>query len=293
MSSKMTRRAFSLGWAVTASASAQTPAAPTPSFQPGIVPAGRDFWQYCDEVSALGFHRIEFNNTRSQVVEQWSERSSEFRDELAIRNLTLSGVALFSHLANASAYGELVATHMRLGKFLRSVGGSYITHMIAPGAVLNEPADEAEYRSVDRTVWARQANEIGRRLFEEYGVTLAYHPEQGEIRSGLFPQILEDTDESWFRLLLDTGHVASGGRDPVDVCRRWQKRLICVHLKDFHSAATPLKPGNVLLGEGQVDLPAIVETLRQGKFSGWVMAESGGSNQHMRDYLAGPLGLGL
>src|ERR1700761_4355351 len=111
---------------------------------------------------------------------------------------------------------------MLLGKFVAAAGGNSITHMIAPGTVLNEPADESEYGQVDVKVWARQANEIGMRLINEYGVRLAYHPEQGEVRRSLDEAILNETDDRYFRLLIDTGHIASGGRDAVAECRRYR-----------------------------------------------------------------------
>jgi sugar phosphate isomerase/epimerase len=286
MSSHLTRRTFLLA------ASAAVAAASQP-FRVGIVPAGPSFWPNVDAVSQLGFHSIEFNNTRSRVVEEWSSRATEFKDELAKRQLTLAGVAQFSHIADPLLHDELLEGHMLLGRFLAAVGGSYITNMIAPGTVLNEPADEAEYRSVNPTVWARHANEIGRRLQEEFGVSLAYHPEQGEIRTGLCERILEETDQRWLRLLVDTGHIASGDTDPARFCARWAKRLVCVHLKDFHPGTKPRKPGNAPFGEGTVDLRAVIDVLRNTSFDGWIMAESGGTNQHMRDYLTAQCGLSL
>jgi sugar phosphate isomerase/epimerase len=64
-----------------------------------------------------------------------------------------------------------------------------------------------------------------------------------------------------------------------------------VHLKDFTSAELPVKAGNVPFGTGSVDLPAILNFLRATAFNGWVMAETGGTNEQMHDYMTGALGL--
>jgi sugar phosphate isomerase/epimerase len=277
-------------------------AEPGRTLRAGIVPAGAGrrgreavatFWSNCDQAAALGFHFIEINNTRAEIVEAYSARVPEFRDEMAKRRLTMAGVALFSHIADESRRQELMDHHLALGRFLAATGGSYITHMIAPGTLLNEASDDAEYSRVDTKVWAAHADEIGKRLLNEHGVSLAYHPEQGEVRSGLCDLILDNTDGRYMRLLVDTGHIASGGQDALAMCKRYSSRLACVHLKDFQPAAQPVKAGNVPFGEGVVDLGAIANYLRATQFDGWVMAESGGTNEHMRDYMVRALNLAL
>ena len=154
-------------------------------------------------------------------------------------------------------------------------------------------SDEA-YGAVDLKAWAANANEIGKRLLEEFGVALAYHPEQGEIRLGIHDRILAATDDRYFRFLAYTGHLVAGGADSVATCVRYRPRLECVHLKDFSPAAEkPTKPGNVPFGEGVVNLPAIVQMLRDTNFNGFVLSESGGTNSGMRDYMTGRLGLSI
>lgn len=266
-------------------------AASPQSFFAGIVPAGRStgnaveaFWNHCDEVSALGFHHMEFNNTRAQIAEAYLDRVPVFRNEMTRRNLKLAGLALFSHAAERDAPVE---QHMRLGRFLEAAGGKYITHMIAPGEALNESTDEAAYRALDWKQWAANANQIGKRLIGEYGIKLAYHPEQGEVRTGIYRPFLESTDPRYVFFLPDTGHLAAGGADPVELCKAYRTRLVCVHLKDFKAA----KPGDVTFGEGVVNLSGVISALKG--FTGYVMGESGGTNPSMRDYMTGPLGMTL
>ena len=297
----MNRRQFLIIPAAVA-VSRRTCKATVQTFKAGIVPAGPSssssqidtYWSYCDEVAGLGFHHIEINNTRARIAEYYVDRVPEFKDAMAKRQLRMAGMALFSRVAQTAESQNVIDQHMVLGRLLSAVGGEYITHMIAPSDVLNEPEDEAAYGSIDMKTWVKNANEIGRRLLEEWGVKLAYHPEQGEVRSGLHRRFLESTDERYVYFLADSGHIASGGADAVEVCKVYRSRLACVHLKDFSPARTGqrgMKAGNVPFGEGVVNLAGIVGQLRSADFAGYVMGESGGTNQSVRDYMTGPLGL--
>jgi hypothetical protein len=89
------------------------------------------------------------------------------------RRLTLAGLALFSRAAEDGERQNLIDQDAQLGRFIGGVGGRYITHMIAPGAILNEPGDRDAYRLIDVKIWASNANEIGKRLLQRYGVKLA------------------------------------------------------------------------------------------------------------------------
>ena len=302
----MNRRYF-LTAATSAAIALKARAAAGQTFIAGVVPAGpgrssgqasssgnpaRTYWTNCDEVCGLGFHHIEINNTRAGIAELYSNRVPEFKDEMAKRQLTLAGLALFSHMAESGERLDLIEHRMLLGRFLAAVSGKYITHMLAPETALNEPADEEAYRHVDLKVWAVNGNEVGKRMLNEYGVVLAYHPERGELRTGLHERILAATDERYVGFLPDTGHIASGGGDAAAVCRQYRSRLAGVHLKDFRpDRGQPVKAGNAMLGEGIVNFGAVIDVLRNTNFTGYVMSESGGTNRVMRDYMAETLKL--
>lgn len=271
-------------------------------FTVGLVPAGKttaetavqDFWSHCDDVARLGVHHIEFNNTRARVAEAYLARASEFQDRMSSRGLAISGVAQFSHMDRQAELAEILRQHLLLGEFLSKTGGKYITHMIAPASVLNEVDDEEAYRRIDVKTWAKNANQVGRQVFERWGVKMAYHPEQREVSHHLFQEFLHSTDERYIYFLADVGHLAAGGADPVAVCHTYRKRLVAVHLKDFSRPPSPditAKAGNVAFGNGIVAMPTLVAELRANHFTGWVMGEGGGSNASMYEYMTGSLGL--
>jgi len=88
-------------------------------------------------------------------------------------------------------------------------------------------------------------------------------------------------------LLLDPGHLAFAGIDPVAVARRHAPRIGHVHLKSVRSevAATVRKEGwsfyravaggvFTIPGDGCVDFPAIFGILAEADYRGWLVAEA-------------------
>jgi hypothetical protein len=67
-------------------------------------------------------------------------------------------------------------------------------------------------------------------------------------------------------------------------------------LKDFSpnvSGDKKMKAGNVPFGEGVANLPGVIAELQRTRFNGWILGESGGTNQAMRDYMTGALHMRL
>ena len=90
-------------------------------------------------------------------------------------------------------------------------------------------------------------------------------------------RLLELTDVP---LLLDSGHLALGGGDPVTALRDWRSRIDYVHLKDVHAGATDWSLAEVWsrggfceLGAGAVDLDAFLHELESSSYLGWVVVE--------------------
>lgn len=250
---------------------------------------------YCDELMQLGFHRFEVNNTRAGIAEYYAQRAEEFKDLMESRQLTLVGLAQYSRASRQNNLTVLLEQHMLIGRFLAVVGGRYITHMLAPGEILNE-SDEAGYRDLDVKVWAKNLNEIGYRLYDQYGVRLGYHPLRPEITGDIYKRLLDLTNEHYVFLIPDIGHLVAGGANPVEVCKIYRDRIVAVHLKDFSPNITGdkrLKAGNVPFGQGIANLPGVIAELQRTKFTRWILGESGGTNQSMRDYMVRSLHLNL
>jgi inosose dehydratase len=87
-------------------------------------------------------------------------------------------------------------------------------------------------------------------------------------------------------LCLDTGHLLIGGTDPVMLAKRYPERIGHVHLKDVRRAlADEVRSGKlpyaeavgkglyVPLGEGDVDIEALVKFVHEAGYDGWYVLE--------------------
>jgi inosose dehydratase len=96
-------------------------------------------------------------------------------------------------------------------------------------------------------------------------------------------RLLELTDVD---LLLDTGHLALGGGDPVEALRNWGNRINHIHIKDVRNDVLSgvIADGADMpeawrrgvfceLGTGDVDLDAFFAALAQSRYSGWLVVE--------------------
>jgi sugar phosphate isomerase/epimerase len=128
--------------------------------------------------------------------------------------------------------------HVRLVAGLTAVAGAHHLVLIPPmyrdektGAFTESPELTAEQ-------WAnfgRAADRLGRILLDEYDLRLVVHPHadshiqtQPEIE-----RLLHESDSRYTNLCLDTGHVAYGGGDNLDLIRRFGERVGYVHIKQM------------------------------------------------------------
>ena len=103
---------------------------------------------------------------------------------------------------------------------------------------------------------------------ERHGLQASYHPHLTTIVEGP-EQVDRIMALSRIGFCPDTGHLAAGGGDPVDLVRRHANRVTHVHLKDF----TPEPFGFHPLGRGSVDIPGVLEALHDGGYDGWATVE--------------------
>jgi inosose dehydratase len=119
------------------------------------------------------------------------------------------------------------------------------------------------------------------------GLKLVYHHHMGTAiqRESDLDRLLGAVPE--LRLLLDPGHLAFAGIDPVNVAQRYARRIAHVHLKsvrpeivarvrrDKWSFCRAVTEGVFTIpGEGSVDFPAIFRILDAANYHGWLIAEA-------------------
>ncbi len=93
-------------------------------------------------------------------------------------------------------------------------------------------------------------------------------------------RVLTSTDAA---LCLDTGHLVAAGGDPLAILDGWRNRVSHVHLKDARPSPTgapfqeamDLWEGDVFcrLGAGAGKVDAVLDSLRSGGYTGWIVVE--------------------
>ena len=124
-----------------------------------------------------------------------------------------------------------------------------------------------------------------REIAAEHGLRTVLHPHVGTHveREAEVERFLADSD---LPLCLDTGHLLIGGTDPVELARRHPDRVGHVHLKDVRGEiAAKVRSGElsytdavergiyVPLGDGDVDVEALVQSVQQAGYTGWFVLE--------------------
>ena len=124
-----------------------------------------------------------------------------------------------------------------------------------------------------------------REIAAGHGLSTVLHPHVGTHveREAEVDRFLADSD---LQLCLDTGHLLIGGTDPVELARRYPDRIGHVHLKDVRDAiAAKVRSGElsytdaveqgiyVPLGDGDVDVEALVQLVQEAGYTGWFVLE--------------------
>jgi len=137
--------------------------------------------------------------------------------------------------------------------------------------------------------WIIEGLSEGADYAREHGVILAL--ENHGLMAGRSDQvrhIIEMVDSPALRANLDTGNFLLVGQDPTEAARDLADLVALVHLKDFARAPQGQTEHvyygidnqpytGTIMGEGQVDLAAILTVLRNAEYDGWLSLEYEGA----------------
>lgn len=120
---------------------------------------------------------------------------------------------------------------------------------------------------------------------KEAGVTACIHPHWGTMVQNV-DEVEKVLDNSTVGLCLDTGHLAAGGADVVELTKKYADRVDIVHAKDVHKDQTDkLLPGELSwsdgvkqgmfapIADGDIDFATIVAALNEAGFDGYYVLE--------------------
>jgi inosose dehydratase len=226
----------------------------------------KNWWEGCRDLGALDFPGVEGEST---IADLYEGRWDEFRQRMQQLGLELAALYSTSDLHKANESYQNFARNLQAAEFLQAMGASVL--VVGGTESANPSADD--YKRLADT-----ANDLGRRALEKYGIKVGFHPHLGNMiqyREDI-ERLMELTDPRYFFLAPDTGHLAAGGSDPVEVFRTYGHRIVHMHFKDFDPNQRGWRGRRgrfVQLGQGTVNFPSLVSILRELAYEGWIVVE--------------------
>jgi sugar phosphate isomerase/epimerase len=92
--------------------------------------------------------------------------------------------------------------------------------------------------------------------------TMYPDPETGEMKSA-WQIILENTKRRYVKFQLDVLWATDGGADPVELLKRYPKRIKLLHIKDGTGVADPVDATPVPMGEGEMEFKPILRAAKK------------------------------
>lgn len=235
---------------------------------------------------------VEAGYAGTELGHRFPESGAAIRKLLAPRGLSLAGAWHSTHLASRP-WSEELAAFDRHADRLQEAGASVIILAECTGAIhgdgskvlgkgdqrgrLDAPAWRAMCEGLDRLAHRAQAR----------GMKTAYHPHMGTVvqTAADVDTLMAGTHE--LGLLLDTGHLAFAGDDPMETLKRHGARVAHVHTKDVRFAVArqaraegwsferAVRAGVFTVpGDGDVDFAAILAEVNRNGYQGWLTVEA-------------------
>jgi inosose dehydratase len=241
---------------------------------------GNPPWEHVlDEIAASGVGALELG-----PVGYLPEEPAALRAALDTRGLTAVGSFVFDDFHDPSRGHELAAATERAARAIAAAGGTVLLLIDRPGPERAATAGRSlDARRLDDREWTVMLDAIRRcaDIAEGQGLRPAFHPHAGSYveYEDEIERLLDDCDVD---LCLDTGHAAYAGIEPDRALVAYGPRLAHVHLKDVRAGVVEqglgfwaaLAAGVFCpLGEGAVDLPAVLAALGDIGYEGYATIE--------------------
>ena len=212
---------------------------------------------------------------------------SNLRERLSRHGLALAGGYIPVRFSEPEHWDEDLAAMAGTLDLFDAAEGAGARPVLADAGSPERQANPGRGRSLDEASWARLADGVARAAelarARAYEPTFHHHTATFVETPAEIERLLSLTDVG---LLLDTGHLALGGGDPVQALEDWRDRIDHVHVKDYSLAILESVLADradmeeawrrgvfVELGTGDVDLGAFFRALAASGYSGWLVVE--------------------
>ncbi len=212
--------------------------------------------------ASLGYHGYE---SLGEVLDAWEAKGGLGR-VLEEHKIPLPSAYCTVNLTDPTRRKDEIDAVVRRGKLIRKLGGSIAP--LGPNGVKRAAFD---FKASKSDIVAA-LNEICKAL-SDIGVVGAVHQHtntciqtQEEVYS-----VFDSVDTRYVKFGPDVAQLAAGGADPVKVLKDLLPLVRAVHLKDYNGG--PHWAGYCPLGQGKVDIPAVVDLIERSKELEYLMVE--------------------
>jgi len=267
-----------------------------------------NFERMLDEMARAGYEGTE-------ISYNFPDDTRRISEELHRRNLRPAATFHAVNLRRRENHAAMLESTMHVAQRLHALGSNVlILSDEVSRARLAVAGRAGRQDELDEDSWQTMADGL-RRIAEALaasGMRVVFHPHVGTYveTAHEIERLCELTDDSPLGLCPDTGHLAYAGADALDIFSRYRERIGYVHLKDVAPKvldrvraercdfATAVRLGLfVELGRGSVPIAQIVGSLRDARYTGWIIVEQDAprdpyaSAKANRDYLRGHFAL--
>jgi inosose dehydratase len=236
----------------------------------GITWRNSDMVQAITDVSSEGFYGFE---TFGEVFDAWESKPGGLGAVLRTHNLPLISAYCNLNLTEPSLREGQVAKAVRWAGIVKKYGGRFI--VIGPN-----PVDRSTYDfATNKANIVAALNDIGQAVTDT-GLAAGLHQHTGMCvmtRDETYA-VMEAVNTNFVGFAPDIGQLTKGGANAVQVVKDFLPIVEHMHLKDYNGK-NPHLAGYCPLGEGEVDISAILDLMEHKKLRGMVMAELDYDNQ--------------
>jgi inosose dehydratase len=214
------------------------------------------------DVASLGYQGYE---TFGEVLEAWQPKGG-LKQVLDHNQLPLISAYCNVNLTDPAKRAGEIARAVLWAKLIKQSGG--VTAVIGPNGVKRASYD---FKASKGDI-VSALNEICKAV-DGKGITPVLHQHTGtcvESRDEVY-SVLEAVDTRYVKFGPDVGQLAKGGVDPVKVVKDFLPIIRHVHLKDWNGG--PHWAEYCPLGQGKVDVPAVLTMLEQSPDMKIIMVE--------------------
>ncbi|WP_369230184.1 myo-inosose-2 dehydratase [Streptomyces sp. R21] len=247
--------------------------------------AGISFGQAVSEMALAGFQGC-------SIGHKYPSDAAGLKAALDLRGLRVSEPWTSTYFTIGNMRQKTISAFEETLAHLKALGGTELvvaefgasSHLLPVDVFANRPV----FTNAQWDALTSGLDELGK-IAGSAGMKLSYHHHMGTgvMTRADIDRLMASTDPDLVHLLLDTGHMAFAGDDPLEVARAYADRIGHVHMKSIRpevvsrvreeglSFQEAIELGVFTVpGEGAIDFRPILEALADADYQGWLVVEA-------------------